>query len=921
MTGLALRDYQLEAIDAVRAAWDRGVQRPAVVMPTGSGKTVCFARLAADAGSALVLVHRDELVTQTVAKVRAVAGIEAGVVKAERDETDRPVVVASVQTLAREHRLARVVPPEIVIIDEAHHATATTYRKILDHCGRSRAVGFTATMERGDGGRLGDVWSEIVYRRGIIDMIRAGHLADVEGYRLDVEDLDLSGVAMRGGDFSDADLGRALGDSIAPEMVARCYTERYPGMPAILFAPTVETAMLFADALGQAGVRVGTVWGAQGLDERRKVLRAYEHGELDVLCNCMVLCLDSETEILTDRGWTRCPEMTPGHRVANWDRGEVFFEEPLEIVRRLLGRHERMYRLVTRGRDIRVTGGHRMLYRTAAGQEWKKAAVEDLVGRNVLIPTVGWAKPFDVVPDAASVPAMAQNRAVTATSYNLRKREGYSPKDARTEAERRVGRRRGLQYSTPAELTLDQCRFVGFWLGDGSHNDPIRGGVEYTASQSTVYPRIIEWFDEVILRCALDAVRRDHSSYEIPHIRWSFPRGTGGGSQERDGIFGIEPYLDKDGSQLLWGLNDQQFEALLEGLWYADGNHGQATSGYPVCWQIFAYRKGLLDLLQAIGTVRGMNLTVRKMTAPCKDDHAQMWALTRSATFDHRTARHRFELDPQPWQPEQVWCVKTTTRNIITRRNGTVTVMGNTEGFDSPRAQLAILARPTASAPLFVQMVGRVLRPYPGKAKAVVLDVVGATGRHELATLATLGGLKAEVRAGTSLLEAWDVEEDERAEQERRYQDGKASVRAVDLFGGSRQRWLQTKDGRWFLPGQDRYITIQPSPESNGTELWDVASWNKLKGGRWISRGVPGVELAMSLGEADITFEEQMYAEKDRAWRKRKASEKQLAFLASLAGQAVAESMTGRRAGEVGDLLSVELASRRIDPGLRRYLS
>jgi uncharacterized membrane protein len=77
----------------------------------------------------------------------------------------------------------------------------------------------------------------------------------------------------------------------------------------------------------------------------------------------------------------------------------------------------------------------------------------------------------------------------------------------------------------------------------------------------------------------------------------------------------------------------------------------------------------------------------------------------------------------------------------------------------------------------------------------------------------------------------------------------------------------------------------------------------------------------MSLGEADVRPEEQVLAEKERAWRKKKASDKQLAFLASLAGQAVAESMAGHRSGEVGDLISVELASRRIDPGLRRYLS
>jgi superfamily II DNA or RNA helicase len=171
-TGLSLRPYQEEAIAAVEAALGRGVRRPLIVLPTGTGKTICFAALIARrGGSALVLAHRDELLRQAADKL-AVAdptlALGVGFVAAERDDVHAPVVVGSVQTLARTRRLQRLPRHfDTVVVDEAHHASARSYRRILAHVERSPLIlGVTATPQRSDRQQLGEVWEQIVYQRG-----------------------------------------------------------------------------------------------------------------------------------------------------------------------------------------------------------------------------------------------------------------------------------------------------------------------------------------------------------------------------------------------------------------------------------------------------------------------------------------------------------------------------------------------------------------------------------------------------------------------------------------------------------------------------------------------------------------------------------------------------------------------------------
>jgi superfamily II DNA or RNA helicase len=133
-----LRDYQRDALAAIARGERQGLRRQLVVLPTGCGKTVIMAEAVRQTtGRVLILVHRDELATQTVDKILAAdPTADVGIVKAERDEVDRRVIVASVQTLARRRRLERLGTDfALVVIDEAHHANADSYQSVLRYFG------------------------------------------------------------------------------------------------------------------------------------------------------------------------------------------------------------------------------------------------------------------------------------------------------------------------------------------------------------------------------------------------------------------------------------------------------------------------------------------------------------------------------------------------------------------------------------------------------------------------------------------------------------------------------------------------------------------------------------------------------------------------------------------------------------------
>ncbi len=833
-----LRDYQDLAVRCVERRYSGGVPRLYVEMPTGTGKTVVLAELArreiAKGGRVLAVAHRRELIDQISWAMRVACGAErVGVVMGAQDEFDRPVTVATIQSL-RLSRLRRITDRgglTLVEIDEVHHVTPqNAYGRLLDNIPDARVCGVSATPFRADGDGMRDVVPVCAFSRSIKQMQRAGYLCELEWHRVNLEGLDLSHVKVRkqaeGRDYDQTELGeRMSADDLVDEVVDATAQLVVDRRAVVVFAVSVAHAKALADAYQAAGISARAAWGDMDLDDRVELLRAWRAGEVQVVTNCALFCLDDQTEILTDAGWVGIDEMLPSHRVANWEPGgRVFFKEPEAIVRRPREPGEGMYVLETARRSIRVSSRHRMLYRTTADGPFLKAPVDDLAGRAVGLPICGMADPLDVGPEQAVTPSPDRTkRLVTATA-------------SRIEAERRVTRRYGLRRADPRELSLAECGLIGFWLGDGSRNDLRRGGVEYTLNQSYVYPRIVEWVDRTIAEAGFQAVRREGTGRtpagnRCSFVTWSLPRGTGGGSQQRTGVYRIEPYLDKAGSPLLWGLDADQFEAFLSGYWYADGNHRDGASppnGHGL--HIRSARRTVVDLLQAIGVVRGWSVSVSDGRQPAVAHYAPQWTMVFHRRDTHQMGgtdpSYRIQREPAPWRQERLWCVKTETRNIITRRRGTVTVMGNTEGFDYPGIDAVVICRPTKIPGLYLQMAGRGTRIAPGKENCLVVDVAGNIRdlRDDQVLLPHVWGsmpVDAEDDGGaggrrlSGLGEAQEVV------------DGGSKTRplfAVSPIQASGIAWAEDPaSGAWGCNrGTGEHLLILPDPDGSG--LWRCAS-------------------------------------------------------------------------------------------------
>jgi superfamily II DNA or RNA helicase len=301
MSGLTLRPYQEEAVQAVRDSYLRGVRRQLIGLPTGTGKTVVFSEIIRRAGekgtSSLVLAHRDELLWQAADKIRQVdPGAAIGMVKRKQNDVYSPIVVASVQTLARENRLAQL-PQQfgVVVVDEAHHSAADSYQRILRHVGsfdpdvNMLTLGVTATPSRADSRDLADTWQEVVYNKGILEMIRGGYLTNLRGLRVRMRRANFSRLKISHGDFQDAASSQILQDAGAPEHAAQAYKEHADGRTALVFTPTVSLAHAMTAEFERFGVTAATLHGGTPMEERRELLRRFRKGEVKVISNCAVL--------------------------------------------------------------------------------------------------------------------------------------------------------------------------------------------------------------------------------------------------------------------------------------------------------------------------------------------------------------------------------------------------------------------------------------------------------------------------------------------------------------------------------------------------------------------------------------------------------------------------------------------------------
>lgn len=269
-----MRPYQARAVQAVKRAWIEGARAILLVSPTGSGKTSCGVGIVEGAVAkgrrVLWLAHRRELIAQASERLDRVGCTHHGVVLAghQRNNPLFPIQVASVQTLTAR---GNAPPADILVIDEAHHATAATYRDIARAYPGATIIGLTATPERADRSPLGDVFDSMVVAIQVRELVGEGHLVPVH--------------TIAPAKFLDA---------LAEDPVA-AYLRLVPGKRALVFAASIAHARDLTGRFRMAGIPSECVEGTTKTTEREGALERLARGETLVLVN--VFCLTEGTDV------------------------------------------------------------------------------------------------------------------------------------------------------------------------------------------------------------------------------------------------------------------------------------------------------------------------------------------------------------------------------------------------------------------------------------------------------------------------------------------------------------------------------------------------------------------------------------------------------------------------------------------------
>lgn len=289
---IELRPYQASAIKAVSDEFSAGHNHTLVVLPTGTGKTIVFAKVVelniAGGNRALILAHRGELLEQAADKLKFACGLDTSLEKAESSSLGcrELVTVGSVQTLCQERRLAKFPRDyfDLIVVDEAHHCMSESYQRILRYFESAKVLGVTATPDRADQKNLGHFFDSKAFEYTLNQAVREGYLCPVKAQMIPLQ-LDINNVGISNGDYAVGEIGSALEpylNQIATEMLGYC-----KGRKTVVFLPLIKTSQRFCEILNTQGFRAAEVNGTS--KDRDRILKEFEAGAYDVLCNSMLL--------------------------------------------------------------------------------------------------------------------------------------------------------------------------------------------------------------------------------------------------------------------------------------------------------------------------------------------------------------------------------------------------------------------------------------------------------------------------------------------------------------------------------------------------------------------------------------------------------------------------------------------------------
>lgn len=292
---MKLRDYQTEMITSICQDW-QDVDRTLIVAATGTGKTITFLGLLdqVQPERALIIAHRRELVYQPIEKATEfypAMAEQMGVVMAAEDDCASKIVVATIQTLNSGNRLERILAHgqfSHIIVDECHHATAETYKAVLEKFPGAKVAGFTATPLRTDGDGLIRVFQRVSYRLPISASIKRGALVpfDALGVTLPVS---LAGIQKTEDGWERESLGNILKAGNVMQIVLEHWQKYCQGRQTIAFTASVAQAHATCEFFQEQGISAAWVSGETAKRERDALLSDYKAGRINIVFNCMVL--------------------------------------------------------------------------------------------------------------------------------------------------------------------------------------------------------------------------------------------------------------------------------------------------------------------------------------------------------------------------------------------------------------------------------------------------------------------------------------------------------------------------------------------------------------------------------------------------------------------------------------------------------
>ena len=286
---MQLRDYQNLAISNVRKSFQAKHRSVLLTLPTGAGKTVIFSQITKLAelkgANVLILVHRKELIDQAGDKLTK-ADVKYGIIAAGHKESKSNVQIASVQTLI--NRLNNPDQYNLIIIDEAHHAVANSWRKIFEFYKKAKRLGVTATPMRMTGAGLGEIFDDLIIGSTIPELVDKGYLAEHEVYA-PPNKLNLDKIRTIRGDYSKKEVEDELDKVDIVGDAVENYRRLGQNKPAIAFCISVKHGQYVTNKFKQAGYTAELIPGSMKSDDRKTLIDNFKDGKVQILVSIDVV--------------------------------------------------------------------------------------------------------------------------------------------------------------------------------------------------------------------------------------------------------------------------------------------------------------------------------------------------------------------------------------------------------------------------------------------------------------------------------------------------------------------------------------------------------------------------------------------------------------------------------------------------------